>query len=106
MTISGASGHLVQSQVIGGATTEGNISVTLASATADPFFVAIRNGDVSNDEVFTFTVVDPDGVTYRGTKTIPATYKSNGTFVSAKNTTLTECLTLAISPTITVDTVL
>lgn len=99
VTISGASGHLVQSQVLGGATTEGDISVTLGSATADPFFVAIRNGDVSNDEVFTFTVVDPDGVTYRGTKTIPAAYKPNGTFVSAKNTTLTERLALAQSNT-------
>ena len=98
VTISGASGQLVQSQVLGGATTEGDISVTLGTATSDPFFVALRNGDQTNDEEFTFTVVDADGVTYRGTKTIPAAYKPNGTFVSAKNTTLTQRLDLALSP--------
>ena len=98
VTISGASGQLVQSQVLGGATTEGDISVTLGTATSDPFFVALRNGDQTNDEEFTFTVVDDDGVTYRGTKTIPAAYKPNGTFVSAKNTTLTQRLDLALSP--------
>ena len=106
VTISGASGQLVQSQVLGGATTEGDISVTLGTATSDPFFVAIRNGDEAGNEVFTFTVVDSDGVTYRGTKTIPAAYKPNGTFVSAKNTTLSQRLDLALSPLEEVITVL
>lgn len=105
VTISGASGELVQSQVLGGATTKGPISVTLGTASADPFFVALRNGDETNEEVLTFTVVDGTGVTYRGTKTIPAEYKPNGTFVSVKNASLDQRLDLALSAT-TVDTVL
>ena len=99
VTISGANGLLVQSQVVGGATTEGPISVTLGTATADPFFVALRNGDETNQEVLTFTVVDGTGITYRGTKTIPAAYKPNGTFVSVKNATLTERLDIPLSAT-------
>ena len=105
VTISGANGHLVQSQVLGGAATEGPISVTLGTATADPFFVALRNGDETNAEALTFTVVDNTGVTYRGSKKIPAEYKPNGTFVSVKNATLTERLDIPLSAT-TVDTVL
>ena len=103
--ISGANGELVQSQIMGGATTKGPISVTLGTASADPFFVALRNGDETNEEVLTFTVVDGTGVTYRGTKTIPAGYKPNGTFVSVKNASLTERLDMALSAT-EVDTVL
>ena len=99
VTISSANGQLVQRQVMGGATTTGDISVTLGTASADPFFVALRNGDETNAEVLTFTVVDNDGVTYRGTKTIPAGYKPNGTFVSVKNATLTERLQLSQSVT-------
>lgn len=99
VTISSANGQLVQSQVMGGATTTGDISVTLGTASADPFFVALRNGDETNAEVLTFTVVDNDGVTYRGTKTIPAGYKPNGTFVSAKNASLDQRLDLALSAT-------
>lgn len=99
VTISSANGHLVQSKVVGGATTEGPISVTLGTATADPFFVALRNGDETNDEVLTFTVVDNTGITYRGTKTIPAAYKPNRTFVSVKNATLNQRLDLALSAT-------
>ena len=105
VTISGAGNELVQSQVLGGATTKGDISVTLGSATTNPFFVALRNGNVA-DEVFTFKVVDGTGVTYRGTKTIPAAAKGNGTFVSMKNTSLPERLDLVLSSTTEVDTVL
>lgn len=99
VTISSANGHLVQSEVLGGAATEGPISVTLASATADPFFVALRNGDETNAEALTFTVVDNTGVTYRGSKNIPAEYKPNGTFVSVKNASLNQRLDLALSAT-------
>lgn len=99
VTISSANGHLVQSQVLNGAATEGPISVTLGSATIDPFFVALRNGDETNAEVLTFTVVDNNGITYHGSKTIPAEYKPNGTFVSIKNASLTERLELALSST-------
>ena len=95
VTISAANGHLVQSQAVDGSSlVEGPISVTLGTATAAPFFVALRNGDVANAEALTFTVVDAAGVTYRGSKTIPAGYKPNGTFVSVKNATLTERLQL------------
>ena len=106
VTISSANGHLVQSKVVGGATTEGPISVTLGTATADPFFVALRNGDETNDEVLTFTVVDNTGITYRGTKTIPAAYKPNGFFVSVKNATLTERLDIPLHSSTEVSTVL
>lgn len=99
VTISSANGHLVQSEVLGGAATEGPISVTLAAATADPFFVALRNGDETNAEALTFTVVDNTGVTYRGSKNIPAEYKPNGTFVSVKNASLNQRLDLALSAT-------
>ena len=99
VTIASAGGHLVQSQALNGAATEGPISVTLSSATVDPFFVALRNGDETNAEVLTFTVVDDNGITYHGSKTIPAEYKPNGTFVSVKNATLSERLEVALSST-------
>lgn len=99
VTISSANGHLVQSQTVGGVATEGPISVTLGTTTTDPFFVSLRNGDETNAEVLTFTVVDDNGITYRGTKTIPAEYKPNGTFVSVKNASLTERLALTLSST-------
>lgn len=100
VTISAANGHLVQSQAVDGSSlVEGPVSVTLATASADPFFVALKNGDETNAENLSFTVVDADGATYRGSKTIPAEYKPNGTFVSAKNASLTERLQLALSAT-------
>ena len=99
VTISAANGHLVQSQAVGGATTEGPISAILATASADPFFVALRNGDETNAEALTFTVVDNTGVTYRGTKEIPAQYKPNGTFLSVKNCSLDQRMDLALSST-------
>ena len=100
VTISAANGHLVQSQAVGGAATEGPISATLAAATDKPFFVALRNGDETNAEALTFTVVDNTGVTYRGTsQTIPAEYKPNGTFVSMKNCSLNQRMDLALSST-------
>ena len=99
VTISAANGHLVQSQAVDGAATEGPISATLAAASADPFFVALRNGDETNAEALTFTVVDNTGVTYRGTKEIPAQYKPNGTFLSVKNCSLDQRMDLALSST-------
>lgn len=99
VTISGASDQLVRSQAVGGTATTGPLSVTRSAADADPFFVALRNGDETDAEVFTFTVIDSDGVTYRGTKTIPADYKPNGTFVSVKNASLDQRLELSLSTT-------
>ena len=99
VTISGAGGEIVQSQnVTGTAVTKGPISVTLGTATTNPFFVALRNGD-TNDENITFTVMDADGVTYRGTKEIPAAAKPNGTFVSMKYTALPQRMDLPLSST-------
>ena len=106
LTITSANGHLVQSQAVDGSSlAEGPIAVTLSAASADPFFVALRNGDETNAEALTFTVIDADGVTYRGSKTIPAEYKRSGSFVSAKNASLDQRLQLAQSTT-GVDTVL
>ena len=45
--------------------------------------------DTTNEETLNFQVVDDEGYTYLGSKTIPAAYKPNGTFVSIKNATLT-----------------
>ena len=98
VTISAAGGGLVQAcSQDGTATATGDISVIRASANADPFFVALRNNDQTNKEALTFTVVDGTGVTYRGSKEIPAEYKPNGTFVSVKNATLDQRLELPLS---------
>lgn len=105
VTITSAGGQLVQSQAVDGTSlVEGAIDVTLGTASADPFFVALRNGDETNAEALTFTVIDADGVTYKGTKTIPASYKPNGTFVSMKNATLNDRMGVSLSAT-TVGTV-
>ena len=88
--ISSENGHLVQSQSADGSSLEeGPVTVTLGSASSEPFFVALRNGDETNEEALGFTVIDDDGVTYKGSKTIPAQYKPNGTFLNVKNATLT-----------------
>ena len=88
--ISSENGHLVQSQSADGSSLEeGPVTVTLGSASSEPFFVALRNGDETNEEALGFTVIDDDGVTYKGSKTIPAKYKPNGTFLNVKNATLT-----------------
>ena len=93
VSISGANNKLVQNQVVGGATTKGPIEVTLNTATTDPFFVALRNGDTKDEEI-SFIVIDDNGATYSGTKTLSATVKANGSFVSLKNATLTRRLEL------------
>ena len=87
VTITTERNKLVQSQSVDGATvTEGSISVTLATPSTEPFFVALRNGDEA-DEGITFTVIDTEDATYKGSKTVPAAYKAGG-FVSVKNATL------------------
>ena len=87
VTITTERNKLVQSQSVDGATvTEGSISVTLATPSSDPFFVALRNGDAT-DEAITFTVIDTEDATYKGSKVVPAAYKAGG-FVSVKNATL------------------
>ena len=90
----------MQSQAVDGTSlVEGAVDVTLGTASADPFFVALRNGDETNEEALTFTVIDADGVTYRGSKTVPAAYKPNGSFVSMKNATLNDRLGVSLSAT-------
>jgi len=87
VTITTERNKLVQSQSVDGATvTEGAISVTLGTPSSDPFFVALRNGDAT-DEAITFTVIDTEDATYKGSKVVPAAYKAGG-FVSVKNATL------------------
>lgn len=85
ITLSAANGGLWRNAVDG----TGPITVDLGTATTQPFFVALRNGDTTNEETLNFQVVDDEGYTYLGSKTIPAAYKPNGTFVSIKNATLT-----------------
>lgn len=95
--ITAASGGLVLSQGLDGSSVTGTINVVLDAATQDPFFVALRNNNVADEESLRFRVMDNDGVTYYGTKTIPAAFKPNGTFVSMKNATLTGRLELSKS---------
>ena len=74
VTISAANGHLVQSQAVDGSSlVKGPISVSLSAATADPFFVALRNGDETNAEALTFTVVDNTGDRVCGGGLLPET---------------------------------
>jgi len=87
VSISSARGRLVQSRSADGASlTEGPISVTLGTPTSDPFFVALRNEDAA-DEAISFTVIDSEDATYKGSRVIPAAYKVGG-FVSVKNATI------------------
>lgn len=94
--ITAADGRLVQSVAPNGASTTGTIDVILDDARTDPFFVALRNNNTTADEDLKFKVMDNDGVTYYGAKTVPAAYKA-GTFVSMKNTRLTGRLELSVS---------
>lgn len=84
----------------------GPIPVWLNEPTADPFFVALRFVDQTNAEALKFEVIGEDGLTYLGSKTIPAQYKPNGHFVSVKNATLTERLKLDVISADEVNTVL
>ena len=95
--ITAAGGGLVLSQGLDGSSVTGTINVVLDAATQDPFFVALRNNNVADEESLRFRVMDNDGVTYYGTKTIPAAFKPNGTFVSMKNATLTNRLSVPFS---------
>ena len=92
ISIAAAGGGLVQTQNLNGTATTGAIEVVQYVNDADllvkPFFVALRNLNTTEEEMLRFKVIDMDGVTYYGSKTIPAEYKPNGTFVSIKNATL------------------
>lgn len=92
--ITAARGQLVLSQKVGGTPTTGTLDITLDTPTANPFFVALRNVDTA-DEQIRFRVLDWEGITYSGVRTIEAQYKPNGKFLSLKNTTLNERLELS-----------
>lgn len=62
----------------------GDLTVVRPSASTELTYVAIRNGNTTQDDTFTFTVYDGDGITYEGSKAIPAAALSKG-FVSAKS---------------------
>lgn len=90
--IEAANGGLVQSQSLDGNALTGPIEVVRELNDSEnllkPFFVALRNQNTTTAEALNFKVVDNNGVTYYGSKTIPAEYKPNGTFVSIKNASL------------------
>lgn len=46
-------------------------------------YVAVRNGNTTQDDTFSFTIYDVNGATYKGSKTIPSG-KLSSPFVSAK----------------------
>lgn len=107
--IEAANGGLVQSQSLNGNALTGPIEVVREYNDSEnllkPFFVALRNQNTSTEEALNFKVVDIDGITYYGSKTIPAEYKANGTFVSVKNASLSR-LELKQDDTKSVSTVL
>jgi len=94
--ITAAGGGLVQTQALDGPSVTGTIEVLLDNSSQDPFFVALRNNNTTTTEDLKFKVMDSEGLTYFGTKNIPAEYKPNGTFVSMKNATLTGRLELTL----------
>ena len=98
VTIAAANSGLVQNWSLDGTTgpVTGAIEVKRASADENPFFVALRNSN-TGEEAFTFTVIDNNGVTYRGGKTIPAEVNVNGRFISIKNATLSDRLDVPLN---------
>ena len=94
--IAAADGGLVQTRALDGSSVTGTIEILLDNASPDHFFAALRNNNTTTAEDLKFKVMDSEGITYFGTKNIPAAYKPNGTFVSMKNATLTGRLELAL----------
>ena len=83
--MSSAVGEIATScNVATGEAITGNLTVVRPAASTELTYVAIRNGITTQDDTFSFTVYDGDGVTYEGTKAIPSTVLSKG-FVSAKS---------------------
>ena len=103
VTIAAARGGLVKTWSLDGTTgTEtGAIEVKRTAANTNPFFVALRNSSSNIAEDFIFTVIDGDGVTYKGSKTILADYNKNGQFISIKNATLNQRLDVPLNTSAT-----
>jgi len=94
-TVTIASAHLAGTTTLNAGSVTDNlvdaIEVDLASSTTDPIFVALRmasNQPAEGAETLTFTVIDNEGATYKGSKDVPAANKGNGVFVSIKNATI------------------
>lgn len=73
------------------------ITLSMATATAEPVYAAIKHDGTAAD-TFNFTVIDNDGVTYMGSKAIPAAAFEQS-FVSVKNISLDQRLDAALSET-------
>ena len=84
-----------------GEATAGDLTVVRPAASTDLTYVAIRNGNTTQDDSFSFTVYDGDGATYQGSKAIPAAALSRG-FVSAKSVALSR-LGAGLSATVTTE---
>lgn len=88
LTITSANGSLVQSRAWSAgawSSTLGPLTVTPASATSDPLYVAIRNDQTAAD-TYTFTITGFDDALYTATKLIPAgLLDAPGKFISAQN---------------------
>ena len=83
--LSSAVGQIATSSNVGTCEAQtGNLTVVRPAASTDLTYVAIRNGNTTQDDTFFFTVYDGDGVTYEGAKAIPAAALSKG-FVGAKS---------------------
>ena len=67
-----------------GTAATGELTIKRPDADTELVYVAIRNGNKTDDDTFSFTVFDADGATYKGSKTIPAAALDKG-FVSAKS---------------------
>ena len=60
------------------------VNTPAAPSAGELIYVAVRNGNTTQDDTFSFTIYDVDGATYKGSKTIPSG-KLSSPFVSAKN---------------------
>ena len=111
VTIAAARGGLVKTwsldenedPVVGDITVNRPATIVNDQPTWDtnPFFVALRNINTSVDEAFIFTVIDGDGVTYRGSRTILGDVNDNGKFISIKKATLNDRLDVPLNTSAT-----
>lgn len=88
--VSSAGNRIVSEMTLGGTPTLGGLTVTPASATADPLFVSIRNTGTAED-TYNFIVTGSDDALYDVSKPIPARVLDvPGKFISATTMDLTQ----------------
>ena len=88
--VSSAGNRIVSEMTLGGTPTLGGLTVTPASATADPLFVSIRNTGTAED-TYNFIVTGSDDALYDVSKQIPARVLDvPGKFISATTMDLTK----------------